>query len=136
MSNMGSRIARIRKQRGMSRNKLAKLVGVSHQAVSQWEMGQSCPINGNLAKLADLLDCSVRYLLTGEKSKFDDFEMILLNALTHAGIKFPNDHKPPDHFRRQYRAGQITRRECLRLMREEFVKLRKMNEWLPASVPL
>ena len=136
LTTIGGRIARLRKERGLSINKLAKLVGVSHQAVCQWEANKSKPMNGNLATLADTLDCSVRYLITGNQSRYDDFELLLLNALRQSGIQVPDDFRPPHTFRSQYRAGQITRRDCLRLIREEFVKLRLANEWLPSSVPL
>jgi hypothetical protein len=79
--------------------------------------------------LADCLDCSVRYLLEGKHGKHDDFELMLLNALIAAGIKLPKDHKPPDHFRRLYRAGKLSRKEIIKLMREEFINVRQLNEW-------
>jgi DNA-binding XRE family transcriptional regulator len=33
----------LRKERGMSQEKLAEMIGVSRQAVAKWEVGQSYP---------------------------------------------------------------------------------------------
>lgn len=65
--SLGERISRQRKNRGMSQEKLAELVGVSRQAVSKWEAGQSAPSTENLCKLADILGISVDSLLDSEK---------------------------------------------------------------------
>ena len=37
------KIQQLRKQNGMSQEKLAQLLGVSRQSVSKWESGQSLP---------------------------------------------------------------------------------------------
>lgn len=39
--NIGKRISKLRKERGMSGEKFAELLGVSPQAVSKWETGVS-----------------------------------------------------------------------------------------------
>ena len=63
---MGERIAKLRKEKGMSQEKLAEALGLSRQAVAKWETGQSFPSSGNLFKLAEVLGTDVDALLKGE----------------------------------------------------------------------
>lgn len=136
MKSIGQRIEVLRRQRGLSKNRLAKILGVSHQAVSQWEMGKADPVSDRITKLADVLNCDAQYLLSGCTSRHDDFELLLLNALKQSGIAYPRDFKPPHSFRLLYKSGQISRRDCLALMRNEFIKLREENKWRDVNVPL
>ena len=63
---MGERIAKLRKEKGMSQEKLAEALGLSRQAVAKWETDQSFPSSGNLFKLAEVLGTDVDALLKGE----------------------------------------------------------------------
>lgn len=58
-----NRIAEMRKIRGLSQAKLAKLLGVAQNTVSNWENGSREPDNETLKKLAFHLGCTVDYLL-------------------------------------------------------------------------
>lgn len=60
---LGKRIARLRKEKGLTQEQLAEKVGVSAQAVSKWENDVSCPDITLLPLLADLFDVSVDELL-------------------------------------------------------------------------
>lgn len=64
---IGNRIAKLRKERGLSQEKLAEKVGVSSQAVSKWENDASCPDISLLPILARVLDVTTDELLTGKK---------------------------------------------------------------------
>lgn len=64
--SIGNRIAKLRKENRMSQENLAEKLGVSAQAVSKWENGQSCPDISLLPQLANLLGVSVDELLTGK----------------------------------------------------------------------
>ena len=64
--SLGERIQLQRKRRGFSQEKLADLVGVSRQAVTKWEAGQSAPSTENLFRLAQVLGTTVDLLLTQE----------------------------------------------------------------------
>ncbi len=66
---IGSRISRLRKEKGMSQEALAEKIGVSSQAVSKWENDQSCPDISLLPQLAKLLDVTVDELLTGTSNE-------------------------------------------------------------------
>lgn len=41
--DLGTRISELRREKGMTQEQLAKLVGISAPAVSKWETGSSCP---------------------------------------------------------------------------------------------
>lgn len=53
----------LRKEKGMTQEKLAEAIGVSRQAVAKWEAGQSCPEIDKLVALSDLFRVSLDRLL-------------------------------------------------------------------------
>ncbi len=63
---IGTRIARLRRERGMTQEELGERLGVSAQAVSKWENDISCPDILALPALADLLGVSTDELLRGD----------------------------------------------------------------------
>ena len=65
-TTIGSRIAKLRKEKGLKQDQLAEALGVSPQAVSKWENAQSCPDITLLPKLSQLLGISIDALLSGE----------------------------------------------------------------------
>ncbi len=67
--SIGERIITLRRAKSISQFQLAQTLGVSRQAVSKWENGQTTPDTLNLIKLADLLDTDVEYLATGTKTE-------------------------------------------------------------------
>lgn len=64
--NFANNVQALRKQKKMTQEELAEAVGVSRQAVSKWESGQSTPELEKLLQLATLFHCSVDTLLTEE----------------------------------------------------------------------
>lgn len=60
---MGKRIMTLRKDKGLTQEQLAELVGVSAQAVSKWENDASCPDISILPTLAEVLNVSTDELL-------------------------------------------------------------------------
>ena len=69
MSTIGSRIAKRRKEKGMTQEDLAGKLGVSSQAVSKWENDVSCPDISLLPRLIRALDMTSDELLTGKTSE-------------------------------------------------------------------
>lgn len=62
----GARIAAARKAKGLNQTQLAKMIGVTPGAVSQWELGTVQEIGSwPMQRLCEALGISVRYLLTG-----------------------------------------------------------------------
>lgn len=66
---IGSRIAKSRKQKGMTQEDLAQQMGVSAQAVSKWENDISCPDIAALPKLCTILGITADELLSGKKDE-------------------------------------------------------------------
>lgn len=64
--SLGERIKEQRKKCGLSQEKVAELVGVSRQAVTKWEVGQSAPSTENLFRLAEIFGTTVDILLDSE----------------------------------------------------------------------
>ena len=70
---------------GMSQAELADRIGVSRQNVNAWIKGRSSPGNKEvLSRLSEVLQCSVSFLLYGEKTDIDpdgetDAEIIYIN---------------------------------------------------------
>ena len=60
---IGANIMKARKAKGYTQMTLADALGVSFQAVSNWERGQTCPDIANLSELSRVLDLSIDALL-------------------------------------------------------------------------
>lgn len=66
----------LRKEKGMSQERLAEKIGVSRQAVAKWEVGQSYPDIDKLIILSDLFGISIDKLVKDENDEncsFDNF---------------------------------------------------------------
>lgn len=60
---LGKRIAAHRKALGLTQDALAEQLGITAQAISKWENGQSCPDITTLPRLAEIFSCSTDELL-------------------------------------------------------------------------
>jgi len=60
---ISEQIAFLRKQKGLTQEELANILGVTNQAVSKWESGQCCPDIQLLPDIAKLFEVSVDELL-------------------------------------------------------------------------
>lgn len=62
------RLLELRKANGYSQEALAEKIGVSRQAISKWERGESSPDTDNLIALANIYGITLDELLEGEKA--------------------------------------------------------------------
>ena len=62
---VGNQIAVLRKGKGLTQSELGERLGVSFQAVSKWERGETLPDTAILLDLAEVLETSVDYILSG-----------------------------------------------------------------------
>lgn len=62
----GEKIAKLRRQAGLSQEALCEKLGISRQAVSKWENGTAQPTNDNLSQLAKLFGVTISSLLDDE----------------------------------------------------------------------
>lgn len=60
---LGGRIARLRKENGMTQLELADRMGVTDKAVSKWERDVSCPDIASMPRLAEVLGATVDELM-------------------------------------------------------------------------
>ena len=68
IEKVSSQISALRKTKGLTQNELGERVGVSFQAVSKWERGETLPDISVLPDLAKVLETSIdSILLGGEK---------------------------------------------------------------------
>ena len=65
---VGKIISQKRKEHNMTQMQLADALGVTFQAVSNWERGNSMPDISKLPELSELFGCSIEELLGGGKS--------------------------------------------------------------------
>ncbi|HDR1038295.1 TPA: LexA family transcriptional regulator [Pasteurella multocida] len=65
-SSIGNRIRELRELRKVSRNAMAEKLGLSLSALQNWETNQTEPVASMIITLAEELEVSPNYLLTGE----------------------------------------------------------------------
>lgn len=89
---LSENLKQYRKSKGLSQEKIAEMLGVSRQAVTKWENGQTTPSSDNLIALADLYQVSLDELLgkphpSGEDKETDrKYNPILRTNLTRIAI--------------------------------------------------
>lgn len=64
--NIGQRIYKIRQQKNITQEQLAKDLAISRQAVSKWESGKAIPDIENLMYISSLYDVSLDEIIKGD----------------------------------------------------------------------
>lgn len=72
--NLGEKIFKLRKEKGLSQEALAEKIGTTRQAISKWENNQGFPETEKLLQLSNVFEVSVDFLLKDEKSVKDTGE--------------------------------------------------------------
>lgn len=92
VEKIGEQISVLRKAKGLTQGELGERLGVSFQAVSKWERGETLPDIALLPDLARILETTVDFILSGNektveyKGRFSVAEMRKgLNCLKYAG---------------------------------------------------
>ncbi len=67
MNYVGKQICTLRKQKCLTQTELGERLGVSFQAVSKWERGETLPDTALLPQLASILETSIDNILTGSE---------------------------------------------------------------------
>lgn len=57
----------LRRERGLSQENLAEIIGISRQAIAKWECGRSYPDVNNLIKISNLFKVSIDKLVRDEE---------------------------------------------------------------------
>jgi HTH-type transcriptional regulator/antitoxin HipB len=89
---IADRLAKRRREAGLSQEELAMRLGVSRQAVSKWERSESSPDTNNLIALAKLYEVSLDALLYVDDSIENDVEFEIADrALKDSEQSFADD---------------------------------------------
>lgn len=67
MKEIGFKIAKLRKGKNMTQMELADALGISFQAISNWERGESMPDIAKLVSLSQIFDVSVDEILGNDR---------------------------------------------------------------------
>ena len=66
------KLQELRKEKGLSQEALAEMLGVSRQAISKWESGQTYPETDKLIILSDIFGITLDSLLKGSETQIDN----------------------------------------------------------------
>ena len=69
---IGTRIQKLRTEKGYTQEYLANQLGISRQAVHKWEKNETRPDTDNLILLAEILSTTVEYIAVGETKADSD----------------------------------------------------------------
>ena len=69
MDDIVIRILQQSKAVGISQKDLAEKIGIRPQAITEWKIGTTTSYTKYLPQIADVLNVSIDYLMTGEKEK-------------------------------------------------------------------
>jgi len=67
LNSLGQRILARRKELKLTQREAAKLAGVAHVTISQWERDETQPVGARLFSLAKALSCTPTWLLFGDE---------------------------------------------------------------------
>ena len=81
MPTIGDKISELRKQKGITQERLAEIIGVSSQSVSKWENGVTMPDIMLLPIIADTFEVTIDYLFGKEQHATQNINAD--NALDH-----------------------------------------------------
>ncbi|MBQ8176653.1 MAG: helix-turn-helix transcriptional regulator [Oscillospiraceae bacterium] len=82
------KLVQLRKSRNLTQEQLAEALGVSRQAVSRWEAGDSTPDMINLLGLCDLFGVSSDYLIHDNYQSDDDMPIVKEKNERISEVKF------------------------------------------------
>lgn len=74
------KLVKLRKEHGFTQEQLAEMIGVSRQAISRWEAGETVPEAALLIRLCDVYHVSADYLLRDEYQSDDDAPAVVRKA--------------------------------------------------------
>lgn len=66
---IGSFLKELRKEKNMTQEQFAELMGVSNRSISRWETGSNLPDLDILIQIADYYDVELREILDGERKE-------------------------------------------------------------------
>lgn len=87
---LSEKLFMLRKKNGLSQEQLAEQLGVSRQAISKWESGQSVPENEKMIAISNYFQVSLDYLMKDsepqEQSSMDQTTIPVITSKHHSWI--------------------------------------------------
>jgi len=80
-NSLGRRLRLLRKGSGDTQNDIAKLLGVTREAVSQWERGENTPTIETLKVLAQRYQVSLDYIVEGKGKPCQSVEIPVVGTI-------------------------------------------------------
>ena len=105
MNQLGEKIAKKRKDLGMTQNEFAEKMSVTRQTVSRWEAGTVYPDIDKISDIADLLHVSCDYLLKDDESEETAAAVFGISRLLKGAegklvrLRFFDDEADPDLYK-------------------------------------
>ena len=106
--NIGSRIAELRKRKKWTQEELAQKIYVTDKTISSWESNRTEPSLDTIARLSEILDCRIVYLMYGDvkkndieteiKIKLEKDEFSRLNQFMQANAQYIKDNHQIDKY--------------------------------------
>ncbi len=77
-AEMGARMAKRRKDLGLTQEKVAEMAGIAHQQYNKAERGKTCLGSDTLQRITQALDIGADYLLSGKsEARYNDVMAVL-----------------------------------------------------------
>lgn len=90
----GNFIAKCRKEKNLSQEKLGEMIGYSRNNISKWERGLSFPSDPNvLDKLSSIFEVSIEELMYGENKTSKNNQKIIDNLVNEYKAKYRETHR-------------------------------------------
>ncbi len=124
--NVGEKISKLRKSKGLTQLDLAEKLFISDKAISSWEQNRTEPSLEMLVKISEIFDCSIGYLVYGDNPKSSveteikikisekDYKR-LLNFMTQKAQFIKESNQVDTYYQPTYR---------------KFLNDKEINEWL------
>ncbi len=94
---IGKFISKLRKEKNMTQEQLAEILGVNSKSISRWENGRNMPDLSLLKLLCETLDVSINELLSGEEINNDEYQKKLeeniINTIDYTSEKITKTTK-------------------------------------------
>lgn len=122
---IGSRMQKLRKERGLLQEDLANLVGLKVGTISKYEQGDRTPGIRQLSRIAEILECDISEIMTGENTAPADFDAFL-KWLELSSIKTTRESEENYLVQIGSKSFHLTEKELHRIMgflKKQFLKI-------------
>lgn len=108
MIKMGSFLAELRKEQGLTQAELGEKLGVTNKTVSRWETGNYMPPVEMLERLSNLYEMTINELLSGKRLSAEEYqEMAETNIKETLEVSAFTLKEKQDFFKKKWRKEHL-----------------------------